>query len=145
MTEPFEIRRRVGIYFGIGIIAAALAVAFGFRAYDKEQPLLWILVAVLAVMAYILLVAAFDSRTPLFVADDQGVRMRDGEEWVGFLWQEMGDLRIERRDGFFYDPRVKVLSGDGHRIFYAPLGFTTSASPAEAEVQLARRRSAASY
>lgn len=145
MTEPFEIRRRASIYFGIGLVAAALAIAFGIRAYDRDQPLLWILVAVLAIIAYLHLIAAVDARTPLFVADDQGVRLRHDKEWVGFFWQEMGDIRVERREGFRHDPRVKVLSGDGHRIYSAPLGFGTNSSPAEAEVQLARRRQAASY
>jgi hypothetical protein len=145
MTEPFEIRRRASIYFAIGFLAAALAIAFGIRAFDKGQPLLWILVVALCFIAYIHLIAAIDARTPLFVADEQGVRLRSGDEWVGFLWQEMGDIRIERREGILYDPRVKVLSADGTHIYSAPLGFATNASPAEAEVQLARRRRAAPY
>lgn len=145
MTEPFEIRRRGSIYLGVGLAAAILAVAFGFRAYDADEPLLWILVAVLAVIAYLHLIAALDARTPLFVADDQGVRLRSGHEWVGFLWREMGDIRVERREGIRHDPRVKVLSGDGLRIYTAPLGFATSSSPAQAEVELARRRQAATY
>lgn len=145
MAEPFEIRRSVAIYLGVGLAAAALAIAFGFRAYSDKEPLLWILVGLLAVVAYVHVVAAVDARTPLFVADDQGVRLRDGHEWVGFLWQEMGDIRVERRDGIAHDPRVKVVSGDGYRIYSAPLGFATNSSPAEAEVQLARRRQAAAY
>lgn len=145
MIEPFEIRRRASIYLGIGFFAAALAVAFGIRAYGNKEPLLWILVAILALIAYLHLIAAVDARTPLFVADDQGVRLRSGQEWVGFRWQELGDIRVECREGVRYDPRVKILSGDGSRIYTAPLGFATSASPAEAEVQLARRRQAASY
>lgn len=145
MAEEFEIRRRASIYVGVGMVALALGIAFGLRAYGEKEPLLWILVAVLAVIAYLHLIAAVDARTPLFVADDQGVRLRSGHEWVGFLWHEMGDIRIERREGVFYDPRVKVLSVDGAHIYSAPLGFATSASPAEAEVQLARRRRAAAY
>ncbi|MGZ5368182.1 hypothetical protein [Aeromicrobium sp.] len=145
MTEPFEIRRRASLYLGVGLIAAALAVALGFRAYDREQPMLWILVAVLAVISYVHVIAGLDARMPLFVADDKGVRLRSGSEWVGFRWNDMGDIRIEGRDGIFHDPRVKVMSADGSRIYSAPLGFATTASPAEAEVQLAQRRWAASY
>ncbi|MEO6473288.1 MAG: hypothetical protein ABIR57_14885 [Aeromicrobium sp.] len=145
MSEPFEIRRRASIYFGVGLVAGALAVMFGLRAYADKEPMLWILVAVLALVAYLHLIAAVDARTPLFVADDQGVRLRSGHEWVGFRWPEMGDIRIERREGIRHDPRVKVLSGDGSRIYTAPLGFATNSSPAQAEVQLARRRSAAAY
>ncbi len=145
MPEPYEIRRRGIIYLAIGVIAAALAIAFAVRAYTDSEPLLLILVALLAVISYIHLIAALDARTPLFVADDQGVRLRDGHEWVGFLWQEMGDIRVERRDGIVHDARVKVVSGDGHRIYSAPLGFATNARPADAEEQLARRRQAAAY
>ena len=145
MLESFEIRRRASIYVGVGVVALALGIAFGLRAHREKEPRLWFLVAVLAVIAYVHLIAAIDSRTPLFVADDQGVRLRSGHEWVGFLWREMGEIRVERREGIFYDARVKVLSGDGTRIYSAPLGFATNASPAEAEVQLARRRQAASY
>ena len=145
MPEPYEIRRRGIIYLAIGVIAAALAIAFAVRAYTDSEPLLLILVALLAVISYVHLIAALDARTPLFVADDQGVRLRDGHEWVGFLWQEMGDIRVERRDGIVHDARVKVVSGDGHRIYSAPLGFATNARPADAEEQLARRRQAAAY
>lgn len=145
MNEPFEIRRRASVYFGVGLTAAVVAVAFGIRAYGAEEPLLWILVAVLAVIAYLHLIAALDAHTPLFVADDQGVRLRSGQEWVGFLWREMGDIRVEPREGLRHDPRVKILSADGLRIYTAPLGFATNSSPAEAEVQLARRRQAAAY
>lgn len=145
MDEPFEIRRRASIYLGVGFVALALAVAFGIRAYADKAPLLWIVVAVLAVVAYLHLVAAVDARTPLFVADEQGVRLRDGQDWVGFLWQEMGDIRVVPRDGITHDAQVKVVSGDGLRIYTAPLGFATNASPALAEVQLARRRQAAAY
>lgn len=145
MAEPFEIRRRGGLYFGVGFVAVLLTIAFAARAVTESEPLLSILVVVLAVIAYVHLVAAVDYRTPLFVADDQGVRLRDGHVWVGFLWQEMGDIRVERRDGIAHDARVKVVSADGHRIYSAPLGFATNSSPAEAEVQLAKRRSAAAY
>ncbi len=145
MDEPFEIRRRASIHLGIGLLAGALAIAFGIRAYTHEAPLLWILVAVLALISYLHLIAALDSRTPLFVADDHGVRLRSGHEWVGFFWPEIGDIRVERREGVRHDPRIKVLSPDGSRIYTAPLGFATDSSPAEAEVQLARRRQAASY
>ena len=145
MVEPFEIRRRGSIYFAVGIAAVILAGACAIDAYAAPEPLLWILVVVLVVIAYFHLIAALDARTPLFVADDQGVRLRDGHEWVGYLWQEMGDIRVERREGIAHDARVKVVSGDGHRIYTAPLGFATNATPSDAEVQLANRRSAAAY
>ena len=70
--------------------------------------------------------------------------LRDGQGWVGLLWSEMAEIRVERREGR-HDPRVKVVSPDGRQIYTAPVGFTTTVSAAEAEVQLARRRGAAAY
>lgn len=145
MAEVFEIRRRTLVYAVVGLAAVLLAVLLGMRAYRAEEPLLWLLVAVLAVIAYAHLVAAVDGRTPLFVADDQGVRLRSGQTWVGFRWSEMGDIKVVPRRGLLSDARVKVLSSDGSRIYTAPLGFATNASAAEAEVQLASRRAAAAY
>lgn len=145
MTEAFEIRRRTSVYAGVGAAAAVLAVLLGVRAFTADEPFVWLVVVVLAIIAYAHLIAAVDSRTPLFVADDQGVRLRSGQAWVGFRWSEMGDIKVIPRQGIRSDARVKVLSGDGTRIYTAPLGFATSSSAAEAEVQLARRRSAAAY
>lgn len=145
MDEVFEIRRRAALYYGIGFVAAVLMVLFGIQAYTAQQPLLWIIVAVLAVLAYLHLVAASDSATPLFVADHHGVRLRDGNQWVGFLWRELGDIRVEHRDGVRFDPRIKVLTDDGGQIYTAPLGFTTTISPGRAETQLAALRPPASY
>lgn len=141
----FEIRRRGSLYYGVGLAATVLAIAFGIRAYTGDEPLLWVAFAVLALMAYVFLVTAADSATPLFVADDHGVRLRDGSEWVGFLWREMGDIRVEPREGIRFDPRIKVLTHDGGRIFTAPLGFTTTATPADARTRLAELRPTTSY
>ncbi|KRC64119.1 hypothetical protein ASE12_04670 [Aeromicrobium sp. Root236] len=145
MPEPFEIRRRTGLYLLLAAACFAVAAGYGWRAYDQGEPLLWALTAVFGVLGFIHLRGLRDARTPLFVADDHGVRMRAREGWVGLLWSEMGEIRIERRIGVRYDPRVKVVSRDGTKFYTSPLGLATNVSPGEAEVQLARRRSAAAY
>ncbi len=145
MDDVFEIRRRASLYYGIGVVAAVLMILFAIQAFTARQPLLWIIVAALALLAYLHLVAASDSATPLFVADRHGVRLRDGNQWVGFLWSELGDIRVEHRDGVRFDPRIKVLTEDGGQIFTAPLGFTTTISPRGAETQLAALRPSAPY
>ncbi len=145
-TDAFEVRRRGTLYALIGLSAAAVAVIFGVRSTrNSEEWWLWIVVAVFAVIAYVHLIGALDSRTPLFVADDMGVRMRVGNDWAGVLWDDMGEIRVEPREGWRHDPRITVVSGDGSYVFTAPIGIATTASPAEAEVQLASRRHAASY
>ena len=145
MAEPFEIRRRAALYALLGLLCVALAAGFGWLAYDRSEPVLWVPMVVLVLIGLTHLSGLRDSRTPLFVAADHGVRMRAREGWVGLLWSEMGEIRVEARAGIRHDPRIKVVSNDGSRFYTAPLGLGTTASPAEAEVQLARRRSAAAY
>ena len=145
MPDPFEIRRRTGLYLLLALICFALAGGFGWLAYDREDLVLWVPAAVLVLVALIHLRGLRDARTPLFVADDHGVRMRAREGWVGLLWSEMGEIRVERREGIRHDPRVKVVSHDGTKFYTSPLGLATNVSPGEAEVQLARRRTAAAY
>ena len=144
--QPFEVRRRGTLYAAVGVSAAALAILFGMRAVDhREQWWLWGVVAALVIVAYFHLIAALDARTPWFVADNHGVRLREGNDWAGITWADMGEIRVEHREGWRHDPRIKVVSSDGSYVFTAPLGIATTASPAEAEVQLASRRHSASY
>ncbi|MET0929841.1 MAG: hypothetical protein ABWX74_09995 [Aeromicrobium sp.] len=145
MSEAYEIRRRASLYLLLAVLCLALAGGFGWFARDRDDPLLLIPVALLVVLAANCLRGLRDSRTPLFVADDHGVRLRADEGWVGLLWSEMGEIRVERREGVRHDPRIKVVSTDGQRFYTSPLGIATNASPGEAEVQLARRRAAAAY
>ena len=145
MPEPFEIRRRIGLYVVLAVVCFAVAAGYGWLAYDREKSALWALTAVFTALGLMHVRGLRDARTPLFVADDHGVRMRAHEGWVGLLWSEMGEIKVERRIGVRYDPRVKVVSHDGTKFYTSPLGLATNVSPGEAEVQLARRRSAAAY
>lgn len=144
-TVPFVIMRRTGLYVGLTVATLVIAVAFGVLAFVREDWWLVIPAAVFAVLGAVTLPGVGDARTPLFVADDHGVRMRHQHGWIGLLWSELGEIRVEPRVGLRHDARVKVISQDGLRIYDAPVGFATNVSPAEAEVQLARRRSAAAY
>ena len=119
--------------------------AFGVLAFVRDDWWLVLPAALFAVLGLITLPGVGDARTPLFVADDHGVRMRHETGWIGLLWSELGEIRVEPRVGLRHDARVKVISQDGLRIYDAPVGFATNVSPAEAEVQLARRRAAAAY
>jgi len=144
-TEAFEIRRRTGLYLLLAVLSLALAGGFGWLARDRDLPLLMIPAVVLVALGLNHLRGLRDARTPLFVADDHGVRLRADEGWVGLLWSEMGEIKVEPREGVRHDPRIKVVSTDGRRFYTSPLGIATNVSPGEAEVQLARRRSAAAY
>jgi hypothetical protein len=145
MTEAFEIRRRTGLYLALALASLALASGFGWAAYDRGEALLAIPSVLFLALAVNHLRGLKDASTPLFVADDHGVRLRAAEGWVGLLWSEMGEIKVEPRDGVRFDPRIKVVSTDGKRFYTSPLGLATNVSPGEAEVQLARRRPAAAY
>lgn len=145
MSEAFEIHRRTGLYLTLAVVSLVLAAGFVWLAYDRVDLLLAIPATALAVLGLNLLRGLGDARTPLFVADDHGVRMVADEGWVGLLWSEMGEIKVEPRAGLRGDPRIKVVSRDGLKFYTSPLGIATNVSPAEAEVQLARRRSAAAY
>ncbi|MCD9198411.1 hypothetical protein [Aeromicrobium wangtongii] len=145
MAEAFEIHRRAGLYLLLALASLALAGGFAWVARDRELPLLLIPAVLFLALGLNHLRGLPDARTPLFVADDYGVRLRAGEGWVGLLWSEMGEIKVERREGVRHEPRIKVVSSDGQRFYTSPLGLATNVSPGEAEVQLAHRRSAASY
>jgi hypothetical protein len=144
-TVPFVILRRTGLYIGLTIAAFLLAAGFGALAFIREDWWLVIPAAFFLVLGLITLPGVGDARTPLFVADDHGVRMRHQDSWIGLLWSELGEIRVEPRVGLRHDARVKVISHDGMRIYDAPVGFATNVTPAEAEHELARRRAAAAY
>jgi hypothetical protein len=145
VTDAFEIRRRSSLYALLALVSLALAAGFGWLAVDRDLPLLAVPAVLLLVLGLNHLRGLRDARTPLFVADDHGVRLRAGEGWVGLLWSEMAEIKVEAREGVRHDPRIKVVSSDGQRFYTSPLGLATNVSPGEAEVQLARRRSAAAY
>lgn len=141
---PFEIHRRVGVYGALAAVCLVLAVAFVVVAILRGEVLAWAPAAVLTVLGLYVGQGVLDARTPLFVADAHGVRMRDGAGWVGLLWSEMADLRVEDREGR-HDARIKVVSPDGQHIYTAPLGFATTVSVREARDHLATRRTAGGY
>ncbi len=143
--DAFEIRRRTGLYLLLVLLCLALAAGFGWVAYDRQQALLAVPAVVLVLIAGTHARGLRDARTPLFVADDHGVRLRSDHGWVGLLWSELGEIKVEPREGVRHDPRIKVVSTDGLRFYTSPLGIATNVSPGEAEIQLARRREAAAY
>jgi hypothetical protein len=143
--EAFEIRRRTGLYLAMALVCLGLAGGFGWLAADRREPLFVVPVVVLVVVAATYARGLRDARTPLFVADDHGVRLRGDKGWVGMLWSELGEIKVERREGVRHDPRIKVVSSDGRRFYTSPVGLATNVSAGEAEVQLARRRETAAY
>ena len=69
----------------VGATASAVAIAYLWRASQTPTVLDWALCGVMAIAA-VYLSSLVDSRTPLLVADDLGVRIRLGDEWRGLPW-----------------------------------------------------------
>ncbi|MEG9225798.1 hypothetical protein [Aeromicrobium sp. Sec7.5] len=145
MNEPFEIHRRVGLYALVALLCLAVAGGLGWFAYDRPAPLLWVGTGVLALLAIALLRGTVDAKTPLFVADDHGVRLQTDDGWTGLLWDEMGEIRVEPRAGVRHDARVKVISLDGRKVYSTPVGLATTVDMDQAVAELARRRGPAAY
>lgn len=105
-----DVRRNAPLAAVLGVGAGALAVAFGLRVIDGGALLDWILFGAMAVVAIVHLAGLLDSRAPLLVADDQGVRLREGSAWHGIGWRDVACLE--------HLPRRGVR--DGHLLLVGP-------------------------
>lgn len=141
MLEPFEIKRSAGMYVSVVVLAGIIGTGFiGFAYLDNRGRFWWVIGAVLLVAALVHAIALIGVRTPIFVADEHGVRLRDRAGWTGIPWVDMDEIRIVPRRGLWSDPRIKVISRDGFRVHSCPIGFATTVSPRIAQYELSRRR-----
>jgi hypothetical protein len=96
-----EVRRRAGLAALIGVLGAGVAALYLTRALDSGSGLAWAVFALFGLVALAYLGVLVDARTPLLVADEQGLRLRTGRTWAGLTW---GSLR-----------RVDVVASHGLR------------------------------
>jgi hypothetical protein len=148
--SPVVVRRHAGVAALVGAGASAVAIAYLWRASQTMAALDWALCGAMAVVAAVYLATLVDSRTPLLVADDLGVRIRLGDEWRGLPWEAIGQVVVHPRGGPLRDgrlvlaPRSLARALDGvagkarrhvalnQKLYGAPLavpiGFTTRVS-----------------
>jgi transcriptional regulator with XRE-family HTH domain len=100
-TVVVEVRRRAGLAGLVGVLAAGVAALYLTRALDSGSGLAWSVFALFGLVALAYLGVLVDARTPLLVADEQGLRLRTGRTWAGLTW---GSLR-----------RVDVVASHGLR------------------------------
>jgi len=140
----FQIFRRTGLYLGTAVVALVAAVALGATALMRDLSWLWVPAGALVLLACVALPGILDSQTPVFVADRYGVRLHQRDNWVGLLWREISEIVVNPgsrgRDAY-----IRVVGKDARQTYRSPVGFTTTVSVAEAEVELAWRRAAAAY
>ncbi len=140
----FQIFRRTGLYIGTAVLAVIAAAALGVAALMRDVSWLWVPAGALVLLGIVALPGIIDSRTPVFVADRYGVRLHQKENWVGLLWREIGQVVVNPGGGG-RDAYIRIVGKDARQTYRSPVGFTTTVSVAEAEVELARRRAAAAY
>jgi hypothetical protein len=104
--KPVVVRRNSGLAALIGAAASAIAIAYLWRASQSGALVDWLLCAVMAVVGTTYLVTLVDSRTPLLVADELGVRIRLGSQWRGLPWEALGQVQVTPRRGLLHDGRL---------------------------------------
>ena len=140
----FQIFRRAGLYIGTAILAFTAAAALGLTAVVRDGSWLWVPAGVLFLLGLIALPGILDARTPVFVADRYGLRLHQKDNWVGLLWREISEVVVNPASGL-RDAHIRIVGKDARQRYTCPVGFTTTVSVAEAEVELAWRRAAAAY
>ncbi|MPZ63290.1 MAG: DUF4115 domain-containing protein [Propionibacteriales bacterium] len=109
---PVVVRRRAWLSAVIGLGAGVLAVFYVWRAVGQGGVSAWLIGGAMLLLATVHLWQWADSRAPLLVADDVGVRLRLGNGWQGLPWHAVADVEVRTRQGLLRDGRVVVHPAD---------------------------------
>lgn len=109
VPDHVEVRRHAGVAAGVGLTASAVAIAYLGRASQSGSALDWAFVAVMGLLGAYWLVGLVDARTPLLVADAQGIRIRLGRTWRGLPWTAVHHVEHTPRRGLLRDGRLAVV------------------------------------
>ncbi len=104
-----EVRRHAGVAAGVGLTASAVAIAYLARATQTGVPLDWAFALTMGLLGGYWLVTLVDARTPLLVADAQGIRIRLGRGWRGLPWTAVHHVEHTPRRGLLRDGRLVVV------------------------------------
>ena len=107
--NPVEVRRNGAVAGLVGVVASTIAIAYLARATSTGAPLDWALAALMGVLGIGHLAALVDARTPLLVADTQGVRLRLGRNWRGLPWGALRKVEHRPRRGTLRDGRLVLV------------------------------------
>jgi cytoskeleton protein RodZ len=106
--EPVEVRRNAAVSVAIGAAASAIAIAYLWRAVGTGALLDWVLCLAMGALGAIFLRSLLDSRTPLLVVDEMGVRVRLGNQWRGMPWEAIDRVVVKPRKNVVQDGRLVV-------------------------------------
>jgi cytoskeleton protein RodZ len=107
--DAVEVRRHAGVAAGVGLTASAVAIAYLARATQSGSALDWAFVAAMGLLGAYWLASLVDARTPLLVADAQGIRIRLGRAWRGLPWTAVHHVEHTPRRGVLRDGRLVVV------------------------------------
>jgi hypothetical protein len=107
--DAVEVRRNAGLAAFVGAVASGVAIAYLARATNTGAPLDWVLAGLMGMLGIVHLAALVDARTPLLVADTQGMRIRLGNTWRGLPWGALARVEHRPRRGVFRDGRLVLV------------------------------------
>lgn len=107
--DVVEVRRHAGVAAGVGLTASAVAIAYLGRATQSGSALDWAFVVAMGLLGVYWLIGLVDSRTPLLVADAQGIRIRLGRTWRGLPWTAVHHVEHTPRRDLLRDGRLVVV------------------------------------
>jgi hypothetical protein len=107
--DAVEVRRSAAVAAGVGLTASAVAIAYLGRATQTGSVLDWAFVVAMGLLGAYWLVGLVDARTPLLVADAQGIRIRLGRTWRGLPWTAVHHVEHTPRQGLLRDGRLVVV------------------------------------
>nr|WP_202885553.1 hypothetical protein [Kribbella sandramycini] len=104
---PFTVRASQKVHGGLAFGAGLVAV--GFAASGSGSPtgiLRWFVAAAFAVLAIVCARAL--TVGDMLVADDVGIRLRIGNEWIGTRWHDIEEVTVLKRRHPLDDGRIAV-------------------------------------
>ncbi|MFD7078118.1 helix-turn-helix domain-containing protein [Nocardioides sp. NPDC059952] len=111
-VDVVEVRRNGRLALVVALASLLVGIAFVMRGGIEGYLVGLILLVVAAVQGW----TAWDSRMPLLLVDEQGVRLRFGQTWQGIPWSKIESVEhTPRPDGierFWKDGRIGVLLHD---------------------------------
>ncbi len=126
-----EVRRNPRVSAVAAGTTGLVAAAYFVRAAGNASAVDWLIFVGLGALTLLHLHSLRDSRTPLFVADEQGVRVRSGRTWRGMPWSELDEVEHLPRRRPWRDGRLILFPGDGSKHIATPLGLVTTVTGAD--------------
>ena len=132
-----EVRRNARVSAVAAGLTGLVTAAYFVRAAGGGSVVDWLVFVVLGALTAAHLHSLRDARTPLFVADEQGVRVRTGRTWRGMPWSELDEVEHLPRRGLLRDGRLILFPEDGSQHVATPLGLVTTVTGADGDLTAA--------